>query len=397
MKPRWIALCAILIAASALAAETHDTLAGKPDLDVLDADRQLPRTRVVPTLESKHEKGANLMYCATLQLAWNELVEMLDSPIKLDGDPSAAKSLNKKDFTREMLDKQSYYVFCGMGADAPARMRAELQEHFAGAASPKLIPSDNLGLNEFVAYAYLFKNLEFSIPFYPYPSALEFDSARVTSFGVPARGRDRAAQLSNVVVHDHVSDDDFVFELKSKTPDRLIVAKLTPAGSLQKTIEDVLGRLNRTKRTTLEYDEMLQVPGFNFELVKQFGELAPRKLYHKNWPVPGELKEVAQLIRFKLNERGAILKSEAKKRGSVGESSIDDDGAPPPPPRLFICDKPFLILMLRPDQKKPYFAMWVENPELMAKFTAPTKEKTDSRPAPLGRGGIPFSGANVDD
>jgi len=54
---------------------------------------------------------------------------------------------------------------------------------------------------------------------------------------------------------------------------------------------------------------------------------------------------------------------------------------PPPPPRYFICDKPFLILMLRPDQKKPYFAMWVENSELMVKFPDARAAKPGETPA----------------
>jgi hypothetical protein len=65
-----------------------------------------------------------------------------------------------------------------------------------------------------------------------------------------------------------------------------------------------------------------------------------------------------QSIRFRLDERGAILKSEAGV-------ALSEDGSKP---RQFIFDKPFLILLERRDAARPYFALWVDNPELLAPF-----------------------------
>jgi len=64
-----------------------------------------------------------------------------------------------------------------------------------------------------------------------------------------------------------------------------------------------------------------------------------------------------QNIRFRLDERGAILKSEAAMAACL-----------PNEPRQFIFDKPFLILLERHDAAQPYFALWVDNPELLAPF-----------------------------
>ncbi|MCE5327371.1 MAG: hypothetical protein LLG01_13265 [Planctomycetaceae bacterium] len=39
----------------------------------------------------------------------------------------------------------------------------------------------------------------------------------------------------------------------------------------------------------------------------------------------------------------------------------------PRPRHIMIFDAPFLLMMQRADSKRPYYAMWVDNAELMAK------------------------------
>ena len=65
----------------------------------------------------------------------------------------------------------------------------------------------------------------------------------------------------------------------------------------------------------------------------------------------GKIALAAQTVRFRLDERGAVLKSEAIVWGGIGEQ--------------LIFDKPFLILLERRDARNPYFALWVGNAELL--------------------------------
>ena len=73
-----------------------------------------------------------------------------------------------------------------------------------------------------------------------------------------------------------------------------------------------------------------------------------------------ETMKLAQeaMDRFRLDERGAVLKSEAY-HGPVASKGG---------PRQFIFDKPFLILLEREDAAQPYFALWVDNAELLAPY-----------------------------
>jgi hypothetical protein len=44
--------------------------------------------------------------------------------------------------------------------------------------------------------------------------------------------------------------------------------------------------------------------------------------------------------------------------------------APPPlPQHVMVFDRPFLIMLQRSDADVPYFALWVENPEILAKLS----------------------------
>jgi hypothetical protein len=63
----------------------------------------------------------------------------------------------------------------------------------------------------------------------------------------------------------------------------------------------------------------------------------------------------AQQTRFRLDERGAVLKSEAV----AAAARVDAD---------LIFDKPFLVMIQRTDAREPYFALWVANAELLVPF-----------------------------
>jgi hypothetical protein len=66
-----------------------------------------------------------------------------------------------------------------------------------------------------------------------------------------------------------------------------------------------------------------------------------------------------QIIRFQMDEVGVRLKSEAVMHfGCSAEYR-------PKPQHVMIFDKPFLLMLSRAGAKQPYFAVWVENAELL--------------------------------
>jgi hypothetical protein len=72
----------------------------------------------------------------------------------------------------------------------------------------------------------------------------------------------------------------------------------------------------------------------------------------------GWIKEAWQTMKFRLDEEGASLETLAHAPASMDDVS---------PGRKMVCDGPFLILLARGSAELPYFALWVENDELLVR------------------------------
>jgi hypothetical protein len=66
-----------------------------------------------------------------------------------------------------------------------------------------------------------------------------------------------------------------------------------------------------------------------------------------------------QIIKFRIDETGAVLESEAVMHFDFGA---------PAGHREFVFDRPFLIYLIERTADQPYFAAWIENTELMEPF-----------------------------
>jgi serine protease inhibitor len=74
---------------------------------------------------------------------------------------------------------------------------------------------------------------------------------------------------------------------------------------------------------------------------------------------PSLRDEEVKNTRFEMNEKGVELRSEAHMAFGCGME------APPVRQHRMVFDKPFLLLMERAEAKIPYFALWVDNAELL--------------------------------
>jgi hypothetical protein len=221
------------------------------------------------------------------------------------------------------------------------------------------------GPYDFVAYAYLFKNLQFPQVFAENePIYFQGNAALVKSFGFKGENKDKLAPgvFKQVQIHDYQGPDDFIISLKTGDPqDQLILGKVTPGDTLNGTIAAVLARMKTGKMVYAQKRDDLSIPKLNYDLSKNFKDLEGLNLKPSpNTPVQNLVTtEVKQLVRFQLNEKGAVLKSEAAI--AVGMAAI----AVPLDQHEMIFDKPFLILMKQADATQPYFAMWVGNTSLL--------------------------------
>ena len=222
-------------------------------------------------------------------------------------------------------------------------------------------------------FAYLLKSLPFAEAFDGQTGPLSFPNgsttAQVASFGGPS-----AAQ-SLVHIADYRTDEDFIIELKTESErDVMLLAKIPAESTMQATIDKVLERVTSPnplhKRFTLENQESLLIPKLSFNIMKSYGDLLGIEIVDSSFSKgrgPEIIIKAEQATAFVLNERGAKLESTAEIDTMVGDGGFEE---PPAPPKIrkFHFDRPFLLLLREQKSHEPYFAVWIENTELMEPF-----------------------------
>jgi hypothetical protein len=344
---------------------SHDSAFSSDGLFKADA-ATLKDTFLIAHPATQLDPATNVIWCGTLQLCWNKAIDLVGEKLQFTTESRVAELLNREDFTAGDLDPSSYVAIADFEKNhVEDEIRAALQKTFGGAASPELIPTApaHPGPDDFVAYSYLFKNLAFASIFSD-QVPLDFQDKPVESFGFDSTYRMDDAR-SQVTLCDYTSDDDFVIKIATKSPkDELILAKLQPGATLAKTISSVLHRVDHGTPADLTDRDSLAVPKLNFDLRRDFPEL--EGLVLKPTPAakikdPLQISKAEQLVRFQLNEKGAILKSEAAMEMTATAMA---PGYEPPSHQLYF-DAPFLLMLRQTGAPQPYLAIWIGNMTLL--------------------------------
>jgi len=324
--------------------------------------KELKSTEICSNMESKIEKGKNLVYCSTFQLAWNELKEnIIKEEIKLTNEPDIVPLLNKSLFTKKDLSDKDYVAMVGLGKDKILdKINEELKKKF-GSDAPKV--EEKLFSDDILAYAYLNKNLKFKNEFEKLKEQIKFkangNTVDVKGFGLATTNNNgkRYDIARQVAIIDYISDDDFIAKLAAESDkDEIFLAKVDSGDTLLETIDAVSRKIEKSKEERFGEKDILKVPSIDFYINHNYDELINKDLRNKGFE-DYFIRKAVQDIRFKLNEKGAQLKSEAK--------IIMQKSAPAPnveKPKNLVFDKPYLLMLREKGAKYPYFAMWVENP-----------------------------------
>jgi len=328
-----------------------------------DASNQA-KTIMTPYMEANMVEGHNLVYCSTFQIAWNIMQDdIMREKILLEGSPTIADLLNKQLSTKKDISEPSYVAMGGEPtADFLKRLNKTLREKFGAQAPPVVTMPSGTAI---LLYAFIYKNLLFDEEFERLYEPIKFHShgtyTSLRGFGInrdPCR-KSVAKLKKQVTVFDYKDENDFVVGLSSNSDDEIILAKTKPAESLLKTIKDVNARITRSKASFIEEGEPLHIPAVELDKYHSFDELKGKHIENKGKLYGYYISDALQWVKFRLNEKGALLKSEAIERIA---------GVPNPSKRAFIFDKPFLIYLKQKNAQYPYLAMWVENPDTLVPY-----------------------------
>lgn len=387
-----VALALVSALASSCSRRTGTPVADAPIPAVpLEASKD---TAVVATLDAPIPKGKNAVWCASFLASWRTLAEQVaQEPISLEESESYVTSLNRAPDPRPTIPKAALYVASGWKQQGIIeQIHKELAQKFPSKqppAFPGAIP------DSFIAYSYVEASVKFSLPYFQSRQALEFtDSAGrktgITSFGIRpeddyAYARLRAQPRVLFRKGDEFDGNlEFAIDLcPDSKPSQIVVARIGP----EPTLAAAVARVERESKEMearghgqsryLEYlrrvgpNDVLLVPDMLWQISHHFSELEGKKF--GNSQLKGLRMDVAQQdILFRLDRSGAELKSESKSYCL-------------PTPTHFVLDRPFLIYMSQRGSTMPYFALWVDNAEMLTRW----QTKSGAQPEGAANRGLP--------
>jgi hypothetical protein len=377
VRPRLPLIAAGLALGAGLAA--YVWMRGGPEADPGPAARsfdgdsaKLQRTAVVPTLDTPLPEGKSAVWCASFQLAWNRLkADVAGGPVEVANAEEATRRLNEAGLTEDDLPPEAFYAAAGFTRDGiQQKIAADMAREFPGVALPEL----QTPANGAVAFGYLRAEVPFRHPYLPWVGRPTFTDdagqpAGVTAFGL--RRKDEATQhelrrqvdvlftTHRVSAWEEPSEPEFAVDLcRDSRPSQLILARLRRKPTLAETLADLDERSWQAesepdfKRRFWSIDTLL-VPGMRWRIDHRFTELEGQERPFLNPSLRGlHVDQARQITEFRLDESGAAVESRSS-------AIVKGDT------REFHFDRPFLIVMKKRGAKHPFFAMWVENAELL--------------------------------
>jgi hypothetical protein len=344
---------------------------------------ELGRTVVVPTMDAKILKGKNVIWCASFQLAWNHLgTDVLHEPPAIANADALVAQLNGSKFSETDLPSDHCYATAGYCDDGVVNtIHEEMQKRFH--RRPKIDLADPA--NVIVAYAYLEASVPFPIPFFENEEPLVFHDPKgrqtnVTSFGIWAKHEYAYYSLRKQIevlyssewfpeTHGKAASEFVIDPCKDSSPNQIVLARVTPKDTPSATLDYiaqlVANKPDRYSSGTFGPRDVLLIPDMAWEITHHFGELEGKDKRLLNKRGKGAYIDAAlQTIRFRLDRSGAELSSEAPALCKPKES-------------LYVFDQPFVVYIKKRNGTAPFFAMYVDNAELLC--TPETRAATGTR------------------
>ncbi len=368
--------CTVLSLAVVIGAALYISSRGRPyqppSFAFQGDSKDLHQSVVVPILDTPMPKGENVVWCATLQLAWDHLgKDVLHQPPHVQGAEAVASRLNASQLAEDDLPPESYLATAGFAKDGVVeKVKSEMKRRFQ-----KEVQIDTLQPNDVLAYAYLEANAAFTIPFFDKRGPLRFkgpdgQETKVAAFGIEEKHeyayRALRAQIGVLYALRKTKSEalgEFALDLcRDSSPNQIVIACVPPKATLLETLKDVekktqdfAGNSDPAFMKEFGIRDVLLVPNLNWEVRHDFPELEGDGKRFLNAGFEGYyIAKAMQTIRFKLDRSGAELASEAQMPCK-------------PMATHFVCDRPFLIFVKKRGAERPFFVMWVDNAELLCK------------------------------
>jgi hypothetical protein len=232
--------------------------------------------------------------------------------------------------------------------------------------------SAQLGPTDLLAYAFLSQNFKYDYEFSRLPKPILFKtggkSVPVAGYGVlkDTEAKLAKSQLEQVrlrYLRGEGEAREVILQLKPKVQhgEQIYIAMVKPERTLSATIQAVFKRIYGSMMLyDLNHGSTVKIPVIDFNISREYKEIEGKKVSGLDDRNPNTIAKAVQDIRFKLDEKGMELSSEAEiivTRGGGGAVEI-------------VIDRPFLVILEKDTpagDSMIYFATWAANDEILKK------------------------------
>ena len=289
------------------------------------------------------ENTINNLWVGTLDLAWKDLEDKIGlSKIELEGEmPQIANDLNESTFSKEMLNPNDYKINVertvtnGYKIDATLNKELNFLESF----------------ENFSDYKWTFGNSEEYIKYFG-----------INNASPEEMNKNVEILFYNKLNNGSLLSNDMAIKLKTKEGDEIILYRTDDKKSFDEYYEDIKAKTKNYKgRTEFSEDDELRIPYVKVNGMINYNQLYDKKIKNSKGLY---IYDVIQNVNFYLNERGCNLSSKATmvtEYMGIGEDT-----------KYCYFQDTFIIFMKEKKSDKPYFALKVDNNDILEKI-----EETD--------------------
>lgn len=299
----------------------------------------------------------NKVWVGTFDIAWNEFINYLGTPIEFEnGISELADNLNNQSFSKDMLNENSYYIGQGpVSPDLKSEIEKNLKEKF-GTSSDVL---DDINWkssdNEYLIYAMLNKSFTFKTPFRELSKAPFSNSEiNVKYFGLDCPTVEDTFEQVTALFYN--SDSDFAVKIDTIEGEEVILYRINNINNFQDTYNEVEKKASEYsgKKYLLREKDELRIPFISVNATINYDELCHKPIKNTNGVY---LLSAVQNVNFSLTNLGGNLSSEAYVDFYLSEALEE--------PRYFNFTDTFVLYLKEKDKDKPYFALFVDNIDIL--------------------------------
>lgn len=314
----------------------------------------------------KMEKNKNMIWINTFQLAWNELSDYLvdGKDIQFEGgNPLLVDKLNIKNFTKDMINKDDYYIKVGKTtATLKTTILNDINNKFGYNANNIF---DNIKFDSSVSdncitvYAMLNKEFSFLEPFVKLaPEPFKNSEKQYHYFGIQEGALDILDNNLDVLFYNN--ENEFAVNLKTKEKEEIILYRTDNTDSFENLYNQVLENTNKYHETSeFRSNDCLEIPKISMKTNINYDELCKRIIKGTSW----EISDAIQNVTFNMDYAGGNLKSE-----SIASALTESKSAEQRKSRKFIFNDTFVIFMKERGAKLPYMSLYVDNAEILDEY-----------------------------